>query len=523
MPRRAAALHPFAALIVAVALLSTGTAVPAVAASARGAGRAAPRNAPGPTRGSRPRAGTSDAVVITITGGPIVNMVGQDTSPPSPMAPAFLASNPDYAIRCQAGVNHIQLTLTGGGPISDGSQSGVTLLEPLAVGENQAIEVVDAANPVNYWIRCLPNDFPKYTINKANPVPDVGYMTGTIGYPGFGAYAMILDGNGTPVWYQRSPGGALDVQELGDGTLGWTLADGSGVGTDPVMTVKRFNLDTLATDGVPVPVASKDIHEFKQFADGSRILVSSPLRSGIDLSALGSGFDAANRTVVDCVVQLTDAGGNLLWSWRASDHVSAGEAVLTSPLAHTLNYNGQTAADIYHCNSVDRSADHQNFLVSLRHTSAVYNISRATGQVTWKLGGNSTRGDGAAYITNADPVKFSGQHDARYLPLGHISLFDDQSTLPSGPPTGHAARGVDYAVDLSLSTATPTWQYAVDDGKPSAATGSFRRYTGPGEDDTNLVDWGFTSASTSNSSRITQVDSLQPSPTVLFDVNFVAA
>jgi hypothetical protein len=180
------------------------------------------------------------------------------------------------------------------------------------------------------------------------------------------------------------------------------------------------------------------------------------------------------------VLQEVNAEGSLLWQWRASEHIAAGES--THPVAWKIE--GQTVYDIYHCNSVDHDASNNSVLLSSRHTDAVYLIDMASGKVQWKLGGVASNLDGAEILqTRNDPEKaFLAQHDARFEPNGGISLYDDHSWDNS-----QAARGVEYHLDLQAGTATLDWSYASPDGQNSSATGSFRRLDG-GND--NVIGWG---------------------------------
>src|SRR5262249_26371625 len=153
------------------------------------------------------------------------------------------------------------------------------------------------------------------------------------------------------------------------------------------------------------------------------------------------------------------------------------------PVRESTLPGGGAVVDVYHCNSIDVNAD-GDVLVSARHTDSLFLISKATGQIVWKLGGTAYSQDGAQLIAiqNDPHVAFYRQHDARFRPNGNISLFDDQSGKP-GP-----ARGVEYQLDLAAGTAQVVWQY--EGSASSAAMGSFRRYA----DGTNLVGWGFSSS-----------------------------
>src|SRR2546427_7586075 len=116
-------------------------------------------------------AGTGvDAVMVQVTGGALSNV----TSSPTAISPAFAGTTTDYVLRCQAGINTIQLTLNAvsGGAIAIGGRSGTSITIQESLFENQAL-VVGAADPnsngsppIQYWIRCLPHDFPQLTVTK---------------------------------------------------------------------------------------------------------------------------------------------------------------------------------------------------------------------------------------------------------------------------------------------------------------------------------------------------------------------
>src|ERR1700730_16225438 len=150
-------------------------------------------------------------VDIFVGGSPLSSI----TTSPRALTPAFSQSTHDYIVRCQSGVNTITFTFTAAsGTIQVGGQSGPTATVTLTLIENQPV-VVHATDPSNpsgpptqYWIRCLPHAVPAITVNKpGNPSPG-WYLTSNIyNPPGPTAlYAMILDGNGIPVWYAPTPG-----------------------------------------------------------------------------------------------------------------------------------------------------------------------------------------------------------------------------------------------------------------------------------------------------------------------------
>jgi hypothetical protein len=148
------------------------------------------------------------------------------------------------------------------------------------------------------------------------------------------------------------------------------------------------------------------MHEFQLTPRGTALIdVDSLVRA--DLSSVGGPADGF---VSDCLVQELDVRtGQLLWEWHMLGHV---------PLSATRGGSPGTAPDDYcHLNSIQQLPD-GNLLISARNTWAVYEISKATGNIIWTLGGRYSSfhlGPGA---------NFEWQHDAQ-LTGDTLSLFDD--------------------------------------------------------------------------------------------------
>jgi len=149
----------------------------------------------------------NDQVTIGVSG----SVTSMSSSPA--FFPAFAASTHDYAIYCKSGVNVVSFTFGGVTP----STATVSL------GENQAA-TVEATDGQSYWIRCLPHDFPVLDITGSASADPGYYLTGNLTGATNGSsstYAMVLDSNGTPVWYQKAPGGAVNVEALPNDTIAW--------------------------------------------------------------------------------------------------------------------------------------------------------------------------------------------------------------------------------------------------------------------------------------------------------------
>jgi len=350
----------------------------------------------------------------------------------------------------------------------------------MAEGDAAVLGLSQGGTTVEYWIRCLPADFPTIT---ASPYPDAGaaqagyYLFGNVSFgTGESPYAIVVDANGTPVWYRRSPSsaGVLNVESLSPGTISFaalmpfTLGAGP-VGQYEIVGLQPWQVAYTAPAGIPL-----DEHELRVLANGDSLMLSDVIRAGFDLTGLQSF--GPGSSIIDCTIQEVDPSGNSVWQWNATDHF---DIVQDSTWPLTWMVDGENVVDPFHCNSID-VASNGDLLVSARHMDSIFYIDKVTGRVVWKMGGSQFTKDGASYVTvTGDPeTTFYRQHDARFQAGGAISLFDDHTEEP-GP-----ARGVVYTVDADADTATMAWQYP--GAGSSAAMGSFRPTAGGGA----IIGWG---------------------------------
>jgi hypothetical protein len=293
----------------------------------------------------------------------------------------------------------------------------------------------------------------------------------------------------------------MSADVLADGTLAYVPPLGY-YGTDPsaryvVQRLTPWQSRAVAAVGAPV-----DEHELQVLPNGDVLLFAYEQLPGVDLRGLQSfGADA---TIADCTVQEIDPDGRLVWEWRASEHVDPVRES-TGPLVYAMGET--TVVDVFHFNSIDVDAS-GNLLLSARNASAVFYVERPSGRVMWKLGGAPYSKDGARIVRVVDDPEgsFGSQHDARFQPGAHVSMFDDHTYLP-GP-----ARGVEYAIDFASGTARVAWSFS---GAGNAfAFGSFRRYA----DGSNVVAWGMSNDPTTFDGAFTETDDAGHD---LMDVTFV--
>ena len=103
--------------------------------------------------------------------------------------------------------------------------------------------------------------------------------------------------------------------------------------------------------------------------------------------------------------------------------------------------------------------------MSLRNTDGVYGIDGRA--ACWKLGGEETP-ESLRIIGDYDEYPSGEQHDARVLPDGTISVFDNRTGLDAPP------RVTRWRIDEKAMTATLVEAYEDRIAPGSPATGSAR-------------------------------------------------
>jgi hypothetical protein len=273
---------------------------------------------------------------------------------------------------------------------------------------------------------------PILTVTAADRDPAAGDVFMTNG-PGAGAYGpLIYTPQGRLVWFDQLSGGLtaedLSVQSY-EGQrdltfwLGRVVTLGFGQGEDVVM---NSHYQTVATVGGGDGLKA-DLHEFQVAPDNIAYITSyNPIHC--DLRSAGG---TRNGVITDSAVQEIDIKTGLVrWAWHTLDHVGVGEAETSPPTGFPWDW--------FHLNSIDLEPS-GDILISARNTWAVYQIQGGSGRILWRLGGlKSSFKMGPGTTTR-------WQHDARMLPNGDITIYDDES--PPAPADSQA-RGVTIALDL---------------------------------------------------------------------------
>jgi hypothetical protein len=270
--------------------------------------------------------------------------------------------------------------------------------------------------------------------------------------------SLIVDDRGEVVWFRPLQGRYgrahnLKVQSYrGKSVLTWM----DGVNEYVIFDHSYHEMARFAAgngrDG--------DHHEFLiSPQDTALITVYSPVPR--DLSSNGG---LKNDALWQGIVQELDIeSGEVLFEWHSLDHVGLDETYAT------VSQDGRLGFDYFHINSIDVDHDN-NLLVSARETFAVYKIERKTGEVIWRLGGKKSD------FEMGPGTRFAFQHDARRLPDGAISIFDNGTTVFHGsvPEVVEESRAIVLELDEEQMSASLVREYTHPDKQYAHAAGNLQ-------------------------------------------------
>lgn len=297
--------------------------------------------------------------------------------------------------------------------------------------------------------KTAPADLPNITVST--PASEVGegylfvsnFLVGAFGrQPNPGAYLLILDNAGEPVYYQPVPETAYsaDFKVLSNGLLAY-WQDGKIYLRD-----SAYNL--VRTISVGNGYNAIDVHDIVVLPNGNYMYLIYA-GSTMDMTTHGGPEDTF---VIDIVIQEQDANENIVFQWVGLD---PGHYEL-------IDSNRDLTAsrvDYAHSNAVALDDD-GNLLLSTRHQDEITKIDHETGDIIWRLGGKKNQFTISSADGITDDPTFYMQHDIRNLPdgaNGDISLYDNHNNAVSGDTMG--SRAMVFTLDETAMTAELVWQY----------------------------------------------------------------
>ncbi|MGH2976214.1 MAG: arylsulfotransferase family protein [Solirubrobacterales bacterium] len=401
-----------------------------------------------------------------------------DASPPPPGSvsfstptqfPKFRPGIYDYVVRCNDGPVTVSGHAAGGWRLAVGNQTfhGGDFSQNVALRAGKAFTAIAKSGPslYRYHVRCLPDGFPDYTFTHDGPASPKLFSVDEAFVPAPSKrYSMVFNRHGVPVWWRRAP--AWDSRVLPNGSLLWWNAS--------ALVFQTHDLEGgLLVNGMNTVGQQANPHDIQFTGGGDYLAGAYVTQGGVDTSAYGGASDAS---VSNAELQEVSSDGQLLWDWKSQDHISLSETGHRWPWV--IHHSGLGGYDVVHWNSIED--DGNSVIASFRNLDAVYKINKQTGDIVWKLGGTHTP---QSLDVKGDPrgATLGAQHDARLLPDGTLTVFDNRTNLQD-----HQPRAERFRINESTGTATLIESIADPEISGSNCCGSARRL-GSGD---WLIDWG---------------------------------
>jgi Arylsulfotransferase (ASST) len=404
------------------------------------------------------------------------------------LRPGFQSAVTDYVSRCVAGMPlRMAVDASGGDRVSVAGrpERGGNFVTKVhrRTGESLSVRVTSRDGTVkDYRVRCLPQDFPDWEFARHGAPQAQWYITTPVKPPA-GGYVAIFDTHGVPVWWRGEPSGKFmpwDAKLLDDGLMVSGRNFGNHFGVRKEGAFEERTLDGRLVRLVRTRGSPTDVHDLQRLPNGNLLGITYRRRDDVDLSAYRG---SSHARVFDGEIQELAPSGNVVWRWNSKGHVSPSET------GREWWYDGhgenhppaERGYDLLHLNSVEPDGD--GLVVSARALDAVFRIDRRTGDIDWKLGGSFVPGESLTVLgmPPGAPV-FQGQHDARVLNDGTLTVFDNRTYSGSAPVADR------FRIDPVRRTATRIEHVTELDVPRSQWGGSARKLPGGNW----VVSWGGT-------------------------------
>jgi hypothetical protein len=351
----------------------------------------------------------------------------------------------------------------------------VSTVDPRSMPRVESERLSDSPDARALWPQLVPTlttadscgtlfpGFPEVqTYNVVTPNPGVFFMAPwRVGEPK-NSHLEIVDDLGQQLYERSLPTTtfALDFKMQPDGRLTYFRDDMFDVMDSAYAVVDHF------TTGNGY---SPDLHDIQFLPDGHTLMLAYDYQH-VGMDTVVAGGDP-NATVIGLIVQELDENHDVIFQWRSWDHfqITDARSSYVNLLASVIDY--------VHGNSVEKAPD-GNIVISCRHMNEVTKIDRQTGDMLWRLGLHAANNQ---FTFPDDTRGFSHQHDARILPNGHLTLFDNGNDL-----VPEYSRALEFALDEVNRVATVVWEYRHTPDAYGSFTGNVQRHA----DGRTTIGWG---------------------------------
>ncbi len=309
----------------------------------------------------------------------------------------------------------------------------------------------------NYYLTCIDKRVSPISITNADGHRDEFNLMDTIVISGqvndqYNGTIVLRDSLGTPIWwmatnskpvanegyvYLRDPkliAGGNKVLFVGSKKpAGVFSSDGEYL----VYNLLTHKIEKFYTGAKSLNAeGTLDFHDLQVFPNGEAVAIRYAKRTDVDLSSIGipKGIEVLDSEIVFLNVDGTEKN-----KYSLLDRIDVSEIAINQP----AYYNpGSAPVDVIHSNSVEIAGD--SVIISSRHLDAVHKMRISDGELIWKIGGHGktkydidVTNEYGAFNQSNNTIDLnhllSGQHDARVVRDGEISIFDNGTTSNRNP------------------------------------------------------------------------------------------
>jgi hypothetical protein len=302
-------------------------------------------------------------------------------------------------------------------------------------------------------------------IRVSDPLPGVFFSAPFPTFLGDRADFEIMDDRGEPLYESSWADNnfQVDFKVQATGVLTFWM---NGANKFVAMDSAYARVDSFTTGNGYFP----DQHDLQLLPNGHALMLSyDPEPVGMDTVVAGGN---PNAIVYGLIVQELDEQKDVVFQWRSWDHFKITDCSV-SPEIDLLG----SSIDYVHGNSVEMTPD-GNLLISCRHMNELTKIDRQSGEVLWRMGPHALNNE---FTFPNDLRGFSHQHDARILPNGHLTLFDNGNNL-----SPQYSRALEFALDEQNLVATKVWEYRHTPDVYGSFMGDVQRHA----DGSTTIGWG---------------------------------
>ncbi|TGJ87265.1 hypothetical protein E0Z10_g1419 [Xylaria hypoxylon] len=240
---------------------------------------------------------------------------------------------------------------------------------------------------------------------------------------------------------------------------------GDGLSTNCLLYDSMYTLAYNVSSHGPRD-ASMGIHECQLTAAGSAVVILKEIIS-FNLTAVGGPEDGK---ILDNIIQEVDIEtGELLWTWRASDHYDISESYLEYKHGSGAFASSKSLIDLFDLNKTSEG----DFLISARHTHNIIFVDSKSGRINWTLGGKNNN---FVDISVGNATDFAWQHDARFsnAALTQLTMFDNHNISSTTGCTVNCSRGKHVELDYVNHTVRLISEFYHPESLVSGFEGSYQ-------------------------------------------------